>query len=140
MISLNIITSVGKAPLPSSVSARIRRKSRYVSVGVYPTHCYQVFVEFGGPPTTPINLTEQHMKTLGEHLPKLCEAMCRGESYTCRDGVFRLQCSGTCSVARMYQDKRFIVLKLDELRYLMNMQHLVLVQQTKYILARRWRS
>ena len=61
-----------------------------VSVGFHPARNYQVHVEFGGPRITPITLTEQHMKTLVEHLPKLCEAMCRGEHYTCGDDLFRL--------------------------------------------------
>jgi hypothetical protein len=58
-------------------------------------------VEFGGSRIQHITLTE-HVKTLAEHLPKLCDAMCLGKSYTCKDGVFILQCSGTDSVARMY--------------------------------------
>jgi hypothetical protein len=36
----------------------------------------------------------------------------------------------------MYQNKRFVTFKRDDLRYLMNMLHLVQVHQTKYILAR----
>jgi hypothetical protein len=36
----------------------------------------------------------------------------------------------------MYQDKRFVTFKLDDLRYLMNMLHLLQGQQTRYILAR----
>jgi hypothetical protein len=62
--------------------------------------------------------------------------MCRGERYKYKDEVFRLQYSGTGSVATMYQNKRFVTFKLNELRCLMNMLHLVKVQQDKYILAR----
>jgi hypothetical protein len=50
--------------------------------------------------------------------------------------VFRLQCSGTDSVAGMYQNKRFVTFKRDDLRYLMNVLHLVQEQQRRYILAR----
>jgi hypothetical protein len=57
--------------------------------------------------------------------------------YKDTDGVFKLQCgSGTNSVARIRQNKRFITFKLADLRYLMNRLHLVQVQQTRYIIAR----
>jgi hypothetical protein len=36
----------------------------------------------------------------------------------------------------MYQDKRFVTFKRGDLRYLMNMLHLVQVQQNRYIIAR----
>jgi hypothetical protein len=36
----------------------------------------------------------------------------------------------------MYQDMRFVIFKVADLRYMMNMLHIVQVQQTKYILAR----
>jgi hypothetical protein len=82
-----------------SVFFQNNEKSRYVSIVFYPAHDYQIFVEFGGSRIQPITLTEQHVKTSAGHLPKLCEAMYLGERYTCKDGVFRLQCSGTYSVA-----------------------------------------
>jgi hypothetical protein len=63
--------------------------------------------------------------------------MCRGERYACKDGVFGLLYSGgTHSVARMYQDTRYIIFKLSDLRYLMNMVKFVQVRQAKYILVR----
>jgi hypothetical protein len=54
----------------------------------------------------------------------------------CKDGVFRLQCSGSNGVARMYQDKRYINFKLGDLRYLMNMLHIVQARQADYIVER----
>jgi hypothetical protein len=36
----------------------------------------------------------------------------------------------------MYQDMRFVIFKLADLRYMMNMLHFVQFQQTKYIIAR----
>jgi hypothetical protein len=54
-------------------------KSRYVSVGFYPAHDYHIFVEFGGSRIQPITFTEQHVKTLVEHLPELCDAMYFGK-------------------------------------------------------------
>jgi hypothetical protein len=63
--------------------------------------------------------------------------MCRGERYACKDGLFGLLCSGgTDSVARMYQDTRYTILKLADLCYLMKMVHLLQVRQARYSLAR----
>jgi hypothetical protein len=62
--------------------------------------------------------------------------MYQGKRHIYKDDVFKLQCSGTDSVARMYQNKRFVTFKRDNLRYLMNMLYLVQDQQSRYILAR----
>ena len=110
-------------------------KSRYVSVRFYPAHNYHVVAEFGGPRITPITLTEQYVRTSVEHLPALCEAMYRGEHYTCKDGPFRLQSGETYTTAIMYRDKKCVSFKLADLRYMMNMLHFVQVEQTKYNLA-----
>jgi hypothetical protein len=111
-------------------------KSIYVLVGFYPARYYRVLTEFGVPRLAPIILTEQHLTTSMGYLPKLCDAMCRGERYARKDGVFGLLYSGgTHSVARMYQDTRYIIFKLADLRYLMNRVKFVQVRQAKYILA-----
>jgi hypothetical protein len=93
-------------------------KSKYVSVGYYPARfCRVFFIEFGGAHLSLIIIDEQHLSTLSEHLPKLFESICRGERYACKDGVFGLSYSGgNLDVARMYLDKRYIVLKLANLR------------------------
>jgi hypothetical protein len=78
-------------------------------VGYYPARFYRVLIEFGGAHLSPIIIDEQHLTTLSEHLPKLCESMCRTERYACKDGVFGLSYSGgNLDVARMYFDKRYI--------------------------------
>ena len=110
-------------------------KSRYVSVGFYPSENYRVLAEFSGPRIVPITLTEQHVKTLMEHLPALCEAMHRGELYTCKDGPFRLRSCKTHNNARMYRDRKCISFKLTDLRYMMNILPMVQAQQAQYILA-----
>jgi hypothetical protein len=82
-------------------------------------------IEFGGANLLPVILNE-HLTLLSEHLPELCEAMCRRERYTFRDGVFRLfYGGGEQAVARMCLDKRYVIYKLGELKYLMNMLHIV---------------
>jgi hypothetical protein len=53
-------------------------KSKYVSVGFYPAKNYQPLVEFGGAKILPITLAEQHVKTMAENLPRLCNALCDG--------------------------------------------------------------
>jgi hypothetical protein len=110
-------------------------KSRYVSVGFYPARYYQVLSEFGGPRIAPITITEQHVNILAEHLPKLCEAMCRGDATRAKTVYSDYSVLELAMFARMYQDTRFVIFKLDALRYLMNMLHIVQVLQTKYILA-----
>ncbi len=128
------------SPAPDTTTVLLRRvfffnaeKSRYFSLGFYPACNYQDFAEFGGPRIAPITLTEQHVKTLVEHLSKLCEVMCRCEHYACKDDLFHLQSTGTCTTARIYRDKKFV--SFADLRYMMNMLHFVQVQQTEYILA-----
>jgi RecB family endonuclease NucS len=50
-----------------------------------------------------------------EHLPKLCEAMCRCNIYACKYDVCGLMYKGgTNSFARMYQDTRYIIFKLGD--------------------------
>jgi hypothetical protein len=87
-----------------------REKSKYVSVVLYPARVYYALIEFGGAYLSPVIINEQHLTTLSEHLPKLCEAMCRGERYTFRDGVFRLlNIGGDRAVALMCLDRRYII-------------------------------
>jgi len=45
------------------------KKTKYISVGFYPARNYQLMVEIGCPKSIPIVLTNQHVKTLSEHLP-----------------------------------------------------------------------
>jgi hypothetical protein len=71
-----------------------------------------------------------------EHLPNLCEAMYRSESYASKDGVLgMLYSGGNQTVAGMYQDKRYIIFKLADLRYLMKMINFLQVLKAKCILA-----
>ena len=101
----DILASTATGVLLRRVYFLNEEKSRYVSIGFYPSDNYQVLAEFGGPQILPITLTEQHVKELLEHLPALCDAMHRGELYTSKDGPFRLRSSKTHKCARMYRDK-----------------------------------
>ena len=63
------------------------------------------------------------------------EAMCSDEQYSCVDGEFKLQTTGTYHVARVYLSKKYISLHLTELRYMMYMFHVVHNQQILYVRA-----
>jgi len=63
------------------------------------------------------------------------EAMCSDEQYSCVDGEFKLQTTGTYHVARVYLGKKYISLHLTELRYMMYMYHVVHNQQIFYLRA-----
>jgi len=110
-------------------------KTRYVSVGFYPTRNYQPLVEFGGPKLKPIILTDHHVATLAECLPRVCQSMCDNEQYGCSDGAFRLNTTGNLRVVRMYIEKEYITLKFQELRYLLYMFSVVQNQLNSYIAA-----
>ena len=99
--------------------------SKYLSVGYYPARDYQPLVEVGASTKMPVRLTEEHVRTFAEHLPKICEAMCSDEQYSCVDGEFKLQTTGSYHVATVYLGKKYISLHLTELRYIMHMFHVV---------------
>ena len=65
----DIVTSTDSVVLLRRVYFLNEEKTRYVSVGFYPSDNYQVLTEFVGPLVVPITLTEQHVKTLVEHIP-----------------------------------------------------------------------
>jgi CMP-N-acetylneuraminic acid synthetase len=92
-------------------------------------------VEFVGPWITPICLTEQQIKTLWDNLPNLWDAMRRGETFTCKDGLFRLQTTATLGVATVYIRRAFMNFKLNELQNLLSLSPLNADQQTNYIHA-----
>jgi hypothetical protein len=58
--------------------------------------------------------------------------MCRGERYACKNSECGMSYSGgILDGARMYLDKRYIIFKFANLRYLMNMLNLVQVPVDK---------
>jgi hypothetical protein len=93
-------------------------KVKYVSDGYYPNKDYQPFVELGGVKKAPLILNEQHVRTMAEHLPRLCEAVCNDEHYSCKDGEFRMNTTGSYRVARVYLGRQYMECKLHEIRYL----------------------
>ena len=75
------------------------------------------------------------MTTMAECLPRICEAMCGDAQYTCSDGAFRLNTTGSYRVARLFIEKQYITLKYLELRYLLHMFSVVQNQMNSYISA-----
>jgi hypothetical protein len=111
-------------------------RTKYVSVGFYPSRNYQPLVEFGHvkrEKPTFLVLNERHVKTMTEILPRICESMCRGENYDYSDGDFRLNAQGgSGSIARMTINKKYMSLRLGELQHLSRMFHVVQNQLDAY--------
>jgi hypothetical protein len=53
-------------------------KSKYVSIGYYPTRNYEPMVEFGSLRNNQIILTEPKVRFLAEIIPNMCESLCNG--------------------------------------------------------------
>ena len=62
----------------------LNNKSKYVSVGFYPTQNYQPLVEFGGAKILPKLLTSDYVAVMAERLPGLVEAVCQNEQHQYR--------------------------------------------------------
>ena len=65
-------------------------KTRYISVGYYPTRNCQPLVEIGTPKQHPILLTDHHVTTQAEHLPAHVDSLWLDEFYNVRDGDFSM--------------------------------------------------
>jgi hypothetical protein len=136
----SFVEAVSPAFGPNKVLLRrvffiLEDKAKYVSVGYYTTKDYQSFVELGGAKRAPLILNEQHVRTMAEHLPHLCEAMCNNEHYSYKDGDFRMNTTGNYRVAKVYLGKQFHECKLHELRYLSYIFFMVQNHLTFYMAA-----
>jgi len=109
--------------------------SKYLSVGYYLARDYQPLVEEGALSKMTVRLTEKHVRTFAKHLPRMYEDMCSDEQYSSVDGEFKLQTTGTYHVARVYLSKKYIILHLTQLRYMMYMFHVAHNQQILYLRA-----
>jgi len=65
-------------------------KTKYISVGFYPSRNYQPLVEIVSSKSNPLILTGLHVKTFTEHLPAHYDALCRDEYYRILDGDFKM--------------------------------------------------
>ena len=111
-------------------------KTRYISVGYYPSRNYQPLVEIGTPKQHPILLTDHHVSTLAEHLPAQADALWRDEFYTVRDADFSMHSATPYKTAILTldvkQNMKSVFVKLQELRYLTYIFPIVQNQLAKY--------
>ena len=79
-------------------------------------------VEIGSPKSTPIVLTDQHVKILSEHLPAQIDALWRGVFYNAMDGKFAMHSASPFNTAILTMGKKknrkSVFIKLNDLRYL----------------------
>jgi len=110
-------------------------KTKYISVGFYTARHYQPLVEIGGPKSAPVILTDQHVKTFSEHLPAQIDALWRGEFYV-MDGEFAMHSASPFNTAILTvgkkKNRRSVLIKLNDLRYLSYIFPMVENQLIKY--------
>jgi hypothetical protein len=89
-------------------------KNKYILVAYYPNKNYQPLVEIGGADKSPRLFEEEHLRSMAEHLSRICDALCRDEYYICKsqDGRFRMNTTGSYRVARIYIDKKWMAFNL----------------------------
>ena len=114
-------------------------KTKYISVAFYPARNYQPLVEIGSPKSTPIVLTDQHVKTLSEHLPAQIDALWRGDFYNVMDGEFAVHSASLFNTAILTlgkkKNRKSVYIKLNDLRYL---AYIFPVMRTDTRLLCRW--
>jgi len=81
-------------------------------------------VEIGSPKSTPIVLTDQHVKTLSEHLPAQIDALWTGDFYNVMDGEFAMHSASPFNTA-IFTIRKSVFIKLNDLRYLAYIFHMV---------------
>jgi hypothetical protein len=92
-------------------------KSKYVSVGFYPTQNYETLGEFGGAQLLPMLLTSYYVAAMAERLPAVVKAVCQNEQHQLRsdEKAFRMNTTSSYSVSRVTLDKHYLSFKLHEL-------------------------
>ena len=105
-------------------------------MGFYPARNYQPLVEIGSPKSTPIVLTDQHVKTFSEYLPAQINALWRGDFYNEMDGKFAMHSASpfntTILTLGKKQNRISVFIKLNDLRYLAYIFPMVENQLLKY--------
>ena len=93
-------------------------------------------VEIGSPKSTPIVLTDKHVKTFSEHLPAQIDALWRGDFYNVMDGEFAIHSASPFNTAILTMGKKknrkSVFIKLNDLRYLAYIFPMVENQLLKY--------
>jgi hypothetical protein len=93
-------------------------------------------VEIGSPKSTPIYLTDQHVKTLSQQLTAHVDALWRGEFYKVLDGDLAMNSASPFNTAILYlgnrKQRRTMFIKLNDLRCLAYIFPMVENQPLKY--------
>lgn len=111
-------------------------KTRYVSIGYYPAHNFEVLVELGGPRVAPILLAEHQVRFVGEHLHQLCAEMCNDRPYVRTNDDFKLTtATRSYRTARLSLGSNGITYRLQDLQYLSRIFFMIQNQQLYYIQA-----
>ena len=109
-----------------------QNKTKYILVGFFPARNYQPLVEFEAHESTSPILTNHHVRTMAEHLPRQCDALCNDEYYISKYGDFGMNTAGGYRVARVHLGKKWILIKIHELRYLSYIFFMVYNQLIRY--------
>ena len=96
-------------------------KTKYISVGFYPSRNYQPLVDLGSPKVTPLLLTDSHVRTLAEHIPSQLDALWHDDFYNVHDGDYFMHFATPYKTALLStgakKNRRSIFLRLPEFRY-----------------------
>jgi len=76
-------------------------KSKYVSVGYYPSRDYQPLAEFGCAKKLPLLLNAQQLQTMADNIGALNDALYTHEHYKKTDGDFKMNTTGSFRVPRV---------------------------------------
>jgi len=138
---LNACLEVVTAALGDPNRALLRRvffiaedKSKYV-LGFYPGRDYQPLAEFGGAKKLPLLLNAQYLQTLAGNITALCDALSTNEHFSKKDGDFKMNTTGSYTLARVYLDKHYLSYTYEELRNLAYIMYMIQNQMKYYIAA-----
>ena len=101
MRTVPIICSTRTESYYAEPSSSIQTKLN-ISVGFYRTKNYQPLLDIGCSNSNPLILTDQNVKTLAEHLPAQCDALCNDEFFRVMEGDLKMTTSAKYNTAILY--------------------------------------
>jgi len=113
-------------------------RTKYISVGVYPSRHNHPFVEFGSIKkngSTIFILDDRQFNKVPACLPRICKSTCGNEQYGCKEDDFRLNTTVSYRIARLYLVKQYIRLRLGDLQYHSRMFHVLQNELKVYTLC-----
>jgi len=109
--------------------------SKFVSVGYYPARGYQPLAEFGGAKKLPLLLDAKQLQTMAKNIATLCNALSTNEHFSKKDGDFKMNTTGSYSIARVYLGKQYLSFTYVELSNLAYIMYVILNQLSFYTAA-----